>query len=226
MRRLKPSLFCPKNSDMYSFIYSIFSKAEQKVLLFVIFFLIIGSVLNLAGYNADSEAQAALADSLDLSLSQSVPIKLDIRVAEAKALVALPGIGIKRAETIVEYREKYGFQNLSDLINIKGIGAKTYSKLYPYVIPFGDSLLPDEDANAKPKQSKTDGDEKIILPPVNINTASLEELCSLSGIGKTKAQAIIDYRDRHGAFEDIHEITKVPGIGIKTLAKNQERIEL
>lgn len=48
---------------------------------------------------------------------------------------------------------------------------------------------------------------------VNINTADEKTLMTLSGIGETKAAAIIDYRDTNGAFRTIEEITKVPGIG-------------
>lgn len=48
---------------------------------------------------------------------------------------------------------------------------------------------------------------------VNINTATAEELQTLPGIGETKAAAIIEYRETHGAFGDVSEITNVNGIG-------------
>ena len=52
---------------------------------------------------------------------------------------------------------------------------------------------------------------------VNINTATKEQLDSLKGIGPTKAQAIIDYRTKHGPFKSVDDLEKVPGIGPGTM---------
>lgn len=52
---------------------------------------------------------------------------------------------------------------------------------------------------------------------VNINTATSEELQTLSGIGEAKAKKIIDYREQNGSFSSIDDLTNVSGIGEKTL---------
>ena len=53
------------------------------------------------------------------------------------------------------------------------------------------------------------------LAAVNLNSATKDELVALSGIGPSKAQAIIDYRTQNGPFRSVDEIRKVRGIGEK-----------
>jgi comEA protein len=50
---------------------------------------------------------------------------------------------------------------------------------------------------------------------VNINTASLDEIASLPGIGKVLASRIIEYRNTHGGFRSKEELIRVKGIGVK-----------
>ena len=54
---------------------------------------------------------------------------------------------------------------------------------------------------------------------VNINTATADELAGLAGIGKVKAEAIVAYRTANGQFKAGEDLTKVNGIGDKTLEK-------
>jgi competence protein ComEA len=53
---------------------------------------------------------------------------------------------------------------------------------------------------------------------ININTATLEQLQTLKGIGAKTAMAIIEYRDNVGHFNDLEELAEVKGIGEKKLA--------
>lgn len=59
---------------------------------------------------------------------------------------------------------------------------------------------------------------------VNINTASEAELCTLAGIGPSRAAAIIAYREAHGGFSSIEEIMQVDGIKSATYEKLKNKI--
>lgn len=62
---------------------------------------------------------------------------------------------------------------------------------------------------------------------VNLNTATAAEIQDkLVGIGAKKAQAIVEYREKNGAFISIEQVTEVSGIGKATLDKNRDRIVL
>ncbi len=58
-------------------------------------------------------------------------------------------------------------------------------------------------------------------PVIDLNTASVQELVQLDGIGEKKAEAIVQYRDRVGPFTSVDQLTNVKGIGSVTLEKNR-----
>lgn len=63
--------------------------------------------------------------------------------------------------------------------------------------------------------------------PVNVNTATAAEIAeNLKGIGPSKAQKIVEYREANGAFAHIDELVNVKGIGIRTIDQNREFIRL
>jgi competence protein ComEA len=61
---------------------------------------------------------------------------------------------------------------------------------------------------------------------VNINTASLQELESLSGVGPSTAQKIIDYRTANGGFSSIEQLMEVPGIGDAKFAAVKDSVTI
>ena len=67
--------------------------------------------------------------------------------------------------------------------------------------------------NADTKISTSTNEENTQTTIVNINTATISELTTLPGLGEKKAEAIIKYREEHGNFEKIEDITNVSGIG-------------
>lgn len=68
---------------------------------------------------------------------------------------------------------------------------------------------------------------EALSPTVNINLANAAELAeALNGIGLSRAQAIVRYREQFGPFESVDELSEVSGIGSATLEKNRRVIQI
>lgn len=70
----------------------------------------------------------------------------------------------------------------------------------------------------------TAGGTEVQDTKVNLNTATKEQLCTLPGIGESKAESIISYREAHGAYGQIEDIMKVEGIKDGLFQKIRDRI--
>ena len=67
----------------------------------------------------------------------------------------------------------------------------------------------------------------LAAEPVNINSASAEEIAAaLNGIGLSKAEKIVEYRQQNGPFQHIDELVNVKGIGLRTVDRNRDMILL
>lgn len=60
-------------------------------------------------------------------------------------------------------------------------------------------------------------DDKYIFRPIDLNSAGLQELTAVPGIGTTTAGWIIEYRTAHGPYQSLDDLCKVPGIGLKRI---------
>lgn len=190
---------------------------ELKVLVFLIFFGILGLSLKWSGLvSVDSQKS----DSLKTSIEQPVEIKYDLRTATSEQLQKIKGIGPKTAESIINYRKTYGFKNLTDLMEVKGIGPKTYTKMKDFFVKFGNStdLTKNREFNKKV--------QKISVEKIDINTASISQLTKIKGIGKVKAERILKYRENNGNFNSIEALVNVKGIGKKTMEKMKKFIKI
>lgn len=128
--------------------------------------------------------------------------KYDINTASAEELSLIPGIGPATARKIVEDRERNGpYASLEDVKRVKGFGPALVRKLEPYATAGGAGRIAD------PAASSGGG--------VNLNTASIDELTTLPGIGKTRAEAIIAGRP----YRSVDDLEKVRGIGPSTIER-------
>ena len=136
---------------------------------------------------------------------------------DVKGAVKHPGVfettKDKRVKDLIE--EAGGLLDDADTSTLN-LSQKVKDQMVIYVLKHGE----------KPKQisdgstSSTNGDV------ININTANKEQLMKISGVGKTKAEAIISYREKNGDFKKKEDITKVHGIGKATFEKIKDKIEV
>lgn len=82
-------------------------------------------------------------------------------------------------------------------------------------------------ATAMAAEQDTDQAELRVENQVNINTADAETLAmALDGVGMTRAQDIVEWREQNGDFESVEQLQQVRGIGPATLERNRDRILL
>ncbi|NMA79506.1 MAG: ComEA family DNA-binding protein [Clostridiales bacterium] len=150
---------------------------------------------------------------------------VNINTATEEELMALNGIGEELAARIISYREEFGhFKCIDDIKNVKGIGEKLFDKIKQFIyvdyIPGSDSNTATYSSSITVATTITAGG--ITSFPIDINTATKEELTLLKGIGGVLADRIIDYRENIAPFGDEADIMNVSGIG-KATYKNIKR---
>ena len=83
-------------------------------------------------------------------------------------------------------------------------------------------VVPRRGAAAGPVPAGAGGSGAATAGPVHLNTATLEQLDSLPGVGPVTAQKILDFRQQHGSFRSVDDLDAVPGIGPARLAQLRE----
>ena len=136
---------------------------------------------------------------------------------DVKGAVKHPGVfettKDKRVKDLIE--EAGGLLEDADTSTLN-LSQKVKDQMVIYVLKHGE----------KPKQISDGGTSSSSGDVININTANLEQLMKISGVGKTKAEAIISYREKNGDFKKKEDITKVRGIGKATFEKIKDKIEV
>ena len=136
---------------------------------------------------------------------------------DVKGAVKHPGVfettKDKRVKDLIE--EAGGLLEDADTSTLN-LSQKVKDQMVIYVLKHGE----------QPKQISDGGTSSSSGDVININTANLEQLMKISGVGKTKAEAIISYREKNGDFKKKEDITKVRGIGKATFEKIKDKIEV
>ena len=136
---------------------------------------------------------------------------------DVKGAVKHPGVfettKDKRVKDLIE--EAGGLLDDADTSTLN-LSQKVKDQMVIYVLKHGEKTKQISDGST----SSSNGDV------ININTANKEQLMKISGVGKTKAEAIISYREKNGDFKKKEDITKVKGIGKATFEKIKDKIEV
>ncbi len=185
--------------------------------------LIIGMGLFWMSRQGEEVEEAATSLAETTILPQEVEDKTTVSTViyvDVKGEVHHPGVYQMKAESRVKdlIEAAGGFTPLADdqKLNL----AQLLEDQMVIVVPKKGEEVNSELAQAPTSQKKEVGKEG----KVNINTATVEELKTLKGIGEKKAEAIIEYRKKNGSFKNKEELMKVRGIGKKLYESFQERV--
>jgi len=151
---------------------------------------------------------------------------LDVNTATAAELEAVPGLGPSRAEAILAEREANGvFSGVDDLERVRGIGPATVADLGEWVTARGG---PSVARGPSPHEAETPRSREDARPahagPIDVNSATPEQLCALPGVGPVLAEAIRKDREIHGRFRSLEDLDRVKGIGPARLVRLQGRV--
>lgn len=181
--------------------------------------------LSVGGFAAEKKKTRATNDAPPAA--KRATQKVDVNTADAKTLEALPGVGPEIAREIIAARP---FKSIDDLERVRGIGPERLEVLRNEVTVtppvaatkrrLGEPTLPPA---GRDKASAPRGDAVASHAPVNINTASQQELEVLPGIGPVKAAAIIEARMER-PFASKADIMRVKGIKEETFNQIKDQI--
>lgn len=153
-----------------------------------------------------------LAEKTEVGTTQEVVIFVDI-----KGAVKNPGVyQMKSGDRVKDALDAAG--GLTDEADSQKVNlAQRVEDQMVIVVPKVGEEVTEIPAGVTSKEAAKDG-------KVNINTATVEELKTLKGVGEKKAEAIIEYRKKNGSFQTKEDLMKVRGIGKKLFESFQERI--
>lgn len=167
-----------------------------------------------AGFS--SAASSALVSSDASTVSNRSPARVCVDV---KGAVQKPGVYyFKRGARIQEAIRAAGGALPNAAMKDVNLAKELADQQIIYIPAEGEQV-----ANQAPAGTNA-ADPVTGKAPVNLNTATKEQLCQITGIGDKKADLILEYRQQHGQFKTVDELMQVSGFGEKTVAKIKEQV--
>ena len=158
--------------------------------------------------------------------TEPVVLWFELNEASAEQLALLPGIGEKLAEEIVSYRSSIGgFRNIEELMNVSGIGESKFAAVREFIY-VNDPVYDEEVAVSEsvPDEEQTQEETEHIptledVAPIDLNTASKEELMLLPYVDDDIAEKIISFREQAGGYSHPYELLYIEGLTREKVAE-------
>ena len=160
-------------------------------------------------------------------------IFIDINFADVQELMKLDGIGEATANEIIRYREQNGgFLNIEEIMEVSGIGEAKFANIRDFIYVQNPVYYVEEVPEEVPEPEteteiflEEEPEKEITLAdiaPININTASIEELILLPNVNEQIAQDIITFRESIGGFSHVYELLYIEKLEQKQVAELEE----
>ncbi|RXY98456.1 helix-hairpin-helix domain-containing protein [Fictibacillus sp. S7] len=163
-------------------------------------------------------AQSPVKESQKPANLQPAKIMLDI-----KGAVVRPGVyEMKEGDRVIDAVEKAGGFTKSAEQRSVNLSGKVKDEMLLYILEKGEeaTVPAGGDTLGNGAGQETDSGQAA----VNINTANDQELQTITGIGPSKAKAIITFREENGGFKTVDDLLNVPGIGEKSLENMRAQV--
>lgn len=198
------------------------NKVKRLLFIIAIPIAIIVVLLITSGEKDEDEAERKVDvndQPIDPSLASSTEQEKDVTSSiyvDIKGEVKNPGVyEMDAEERVIDAIETAGGFTNNANESLVNLAQKVHDEMVIDVLPVGDNGTP----------ALTNG-QHTDTSKIRINQATVEEIEALNGIGPAKAEAIVQYRDENGPFQQIEDLLEVSGIGEKTLESLEDDIQV
>lgn len=228
-----------------------FTYRHKKEIIFcilgLVLLLVVGTILIYRNFNSNDSSKENIVlntkkEKLDEEEQEEVYYQIDI-----KGEVNVPGIyTVKEGSRVIDVIRLAGDLTEAADTSVLNLSKKVADEMviivysYDEVASFTETLEKEKieqeaclnqngitnDACIGNSEDNTGSSSVVISGKVSLNTATLEDLMTLPGIGEAKALAIIQYREEVGAFQSIEELKEVSGIGDAIFDQIKENITI
>ena len=198
-------------------------KTKQKIIGSVVIIVVLAAFLILGLVNSKAKTHKLNEDDIFVESTE----KSEVKASGSKVTVCIkgevkkPGVYKLKSGSIVDDLIKLsgGLTEEANLNSKLNLARKLKDEDYIYV----ERKIENASSGTSMQTASQNIQEN---DKIDINTATLEQLDKLPGVGPSTAQKIIDYREKHGNYNSIEDLKKLGGIGDKTIDKLRDKVDI